>query len=108
MEIAIIFIVLDLESEGRPSMYSPSLKRTESESPIRVVFAAHLSPKRVETHTQLPSDQFVPLLSHQQGHHPMGLAHCCYISSNLFDSIALMSSQAALRSFIFAAIPDAE
>ena len=32
--------------EGRPSMYSPSLKRTESESPIRVVFAAELSPKR--------------------------------------------------------------
>ena len=27
-------------------MYSPSLKRTESESPIRVVFAAELSPKR--------------------------------------------------------------
>jgi hypothetical protein len=38
----------------------------------------------------------------------MGLAHRCYISSNLFDAIALMSSQAALSSFIFAAIPYAE
>ncbi|QNI89411.1 hypothetical protein SynROS8604_02788 [Synechococcus sp. ROS8604] len=33
--------------EGRPSMYSQSLNQNESESPIRVVFAADVSPKQV-------------------------------------------------------------